>query len=203
VELGLPLLDPERGLLGPGLELRTDPPEVFLGIAIGVEGIDLIDRLVDVSIEILNILFRRAGKTSLVEIEFETEDLFIGGSVFLARRLLRRLVPIGLTLRTFVALSPPMASGRDEHEDEKQQSDARSDRRNDQEDAPDAADLIPRNGERPSEGQRKQDEQDRPWPPSMTPNVSQHRFPPIVGFDAEYRREDGPRVSALRTIYPS
>ena len=68
MELGLPLLDPERGLLGPGLELLAHPPEVLLGIAIGVEGIDLIDRLVDVSIEILNILFRRAGKTSLVEI---------------------------------------------------------------------------------------------------------------------------------------
>ena len=45
MELGLPLLDPERGLLGPGLELLADPPEVLLGIAIGVEGIDLIDRL--------------------------------------------------------------------------------------------------------------------------------------------------------------
>ena len=177
MELGLPLLDPERGLLGPGLELLADPPEVLLGIAIGVEGIDLIDRLVDVSIEILNILFRRAGKTSLVEIEFETEDLFIGGNVFLARRLLRGLVPIGPTLRTFVALSPPMASGRDEHEDEKQQSDACSNRRYDQENAPDAADLLARESEQPDEGQRKQGEQDCPWPPSMTPNVSQHRSP--------------------------
>jgi len=186
VELGLPLLDPERGLLGPGLELLADPPEVLLGIAIGVEGIDLIDRLVDVSIEILNIdvsieilniLFRRAGKTSLVEIEFETEDLFIGGNVFLARRLLRGLVAIGPTLGTFVALSPPMASGRDEHEDEKQQSDACSNRRYDQENAPDAADLLARESEQPDEGQRKQGEQDRPWPPSMTPNVSQHRSP--------------------------
>jgi hypothetical protein len=184
VELGLPLLDPERGLLGPGLELLAHPPEVLLGIAIGVEGIDLVDRFVDVSIEILNILFRGAGKTSLVEIEFETEDLFIGGSVFLAKRLLRRLVPIGLTLRTFVALSPTMASGRDEHEDEKQQSDACSNRRYDQEDAPDAADRLARDGERPDEGQRKQDEQDRPWPPSprLSNNVSRHRSSQMVGL---------------------
>ena len=111
MELGLPLLDPERGLLGPGLELLAHPPEVLLGIAIGVEGLDLIDRFVEVGIESLNILIgrsallrtaarprcasasnsassspvtpsRRAGKTFLVEIEFETEDLFIGGNVF-------------------------------------------------------------------------------------------------------------------------
>ena len=50
---------------------------------------------------------------------------------------------------------------------------------------------LPHDGERPSEGQRKQEEQDRPWPPSMTPNVSQHRSPQVVGFDGEYRREDG------------
>ena len=42
MELGLPLLDPERGLLGPGLELLAHPPELLLGIAVG-EGIDLID----------------------------------------------------------------------------------------------------------------------------------------------------------------
>jgi hypothetical protein len=152
VELGLALLDPERGLLGPGLELLAHPPELLLGIAIGegIDLIDLIDRIVEVGIESLTVLFGRsallrrrllrprlgfgfqlrlvvarplpvfgrAGKTSLVEIQFETEDLFIGGN---GGRLLLLLFLIGPHLRTLVALGPPTASGRDGREDEKQQ----------------------------------------------------------------------------------
>src|SRR4029450_6740023 len=61
VELGLPLLDPERGLLGPGLELLAHPPELFLGIAIGegIDLIDLIDRFVEVGIESPTVLIGR------------------------------------------------------------------------------------------------------------------------------------------------
>ena len=61
MELGLPLLDPERGFLGPGLELLAHPLEVVLRIAIGVEGIDLIDRFVEVGIESLTVLFGERG----------------------------------------------------------------------------------------------------------------------------------------------
>lgn len=139
MELGLSQLDPERGLLGPGLELLAYPAEVLLGVAIGAGGLDLIDPVVEVSVESLNILvgggraflrrkllrgrlpsvFRSAGKTSRVEIGFETEDLFIGGPAFL---------PFGPHLHRFVALRPPSivllrapkASGRDERADEKQ-----------------------------------------------------------------------------------
>jgi hypothetical protein len=155
VELGIPLLDPERCLLGPGLELLAHPPELLLGIAIGegidlIDLIDLIDHFVEVGIESLTVLigrsallrrrllrprlrfgfqlrlvvarplhvFRRAGKTSLVEIEFETEDLFIGGN---GGRLLLLLFLIGPHLRTLVALGPPTASVLEEREDEKQQ----------------------------------------------------------------------------------
>ena len=55
MESGLPLLDPERSLLGPCLELLAHPPEVLLGIAVGIEGMDLVDLLVEVGVEILTI----------------------------------------------------------------------------------------------------------------------------------------------------
>jgi hypothetical protein len=152
VELGLPLLDPERCLLGPGLELLAHPPELLLGIAIGegIDLIDLVDRFVEVGIESPTVLFGRsallrrqllrprlrfgfqlrlvvarplpvfgrAGKTSLVEIEFDTEDLFIGRN---GGRLLLMLLLIGPRLRPLVALGPPTTPGRDGREDEKQQ----------------------------------------------------------------------------------
>jgi hypothetical protein len=59
----LPLLDAERGLLNPGLELLPDLAEVLIGVDVGVLGLDLIDRLdvidrsVDISLERLQILF--------------------------------------------------------------------------------------------------------------------------------------------------
>ena len=56
MELGLSQLDPERGLLGPGLELLAYPAEVLLGVAIGAGGLDLIDPVVEVSVESLNVL---------------------------------------------------------------------------------------------------------------------------------------------------
>ena len=97
MELGLPLLDPEGGLLGSGLELFAYPPEVLVGLAIGVEGLDLIDPFVEVGAESLNILFG-------------------GGNAFLRRQLLRRrslfsLHLRGLHLRAFVA-RPSLGFGR-------------------------------------------------------------------------------------------
>src|SRR4029450_582575 len=76
VELGLPLLDPERGLLGPGLELLAHPPELLLGIAIGVEGIARVDRFVEVGIESLTIRF--GGRSALVGRQFLRPRLRFG-----------------------------------------------------------------------------------------------------------------------------
>ena len=73
MELGLSQLDPERGLLGPGLELLAYPPEVLLGVAIGAGGLDLIDPVVEVSVESLNVL--------------------VGGRRAFLRQLLRRRLP--------------------------------------------------------------------------------------------------------------
>ena len=50
--------------------------------------------------------------------------------------------------------------------------------------------LIPHDGERPNEGQRN-----RTGSPMATVDDAQRfptSFPQVVGFDAEYRREDGP-----------
>ena len=64
MELVLPLLDPERGLLGPGLELLAHPPEVVLGVAIGFEGLDPIVGFVEISFENLTAAGRRMWRAS-------------------------------------------------------------------------------------------------------------------------------------------
>src|SRR4029450_4594079 len=132
-----------------------------------------------------------AGGACVVDIQLDLEDLFIGetsgGGCFLRR------LPFGLRL-PFIALSRATEpSGRDERDE---QGNAQSDRQSHPKNG-----LLPHGAERPSQGQREQERQDRPARPSLSPGiVSEHCSPQIVWSDGEYRRGGGGRGLARRGV---
>ena len=132
MKLGLLLLEPKLGLLGPVLELLTPLPHLLrlgiapramspehvsellgplphrlLGLDMGLEGLDLIHGFV--IHRFVRLLIDR-----FVEISIESlEILFRGESAFLRRQRFRRRLRFGLDLRLFLDRPVPAFGGAD------------------------------------------------------------------------------------------